>query len=353
MAAPVSDWRQLLQRGTVIPAHPLALTSDLRLDVRRQRGLTRYYCAAGVGGVAVGVHTTQFEIHDPAVGLLEPVLRLAAETVDEHLAGQPRPFVKIAGLVGRTAHALAEAELALALGYHAGLLSLAAFRGARDDDLLAHCRQVAAVIPVVGFYLQPSVGGRVLDYAFWRRFVEIENVVAIKVAPFNRYHTLDVVRAVAEAGRQDEIALYTGNDDNIVSDLITDYRFDGLDAPVRFVGGLLGQWAVWTKRAVDMLAEIQARRAIGQLDYAYWLTYGGQLTDANAAIFDARHDYRGCIPGIHWVLQRQGLLQGVATLNPHECLGDGQVAEIERVYAAYPTLHDDDFVAAHLAEWLA
>lgn len=353
MAAPVSDWRQLLQHGTVIPAHPLALTSDRQLDVRRQRGLTRYYCAAGVGGVAVGVHTTQFEIHDPAVGLLEPVLRLAAETVDEMLAGQPRPFVKIAGLVGRTAQALAEADLARSLGYHAGLLSLAAFRGASDDELLAHCRQVAAQIPVVGFYLQPSVGGRVLDYAFWRRFVEIENVVAIKVAPFNRYHTLDVVRAVAEAGRQDEIALYTGNDDNIVSDLITDYVFCGLDAPVRFVGGLLGQWAVWTKQAVDMLAAIHAQRAPGQLDHAHWLTYGGQLTDANAAIFDAKHDYRGCIPGIHWVLQRQGLMQGVGTLNAQECLGNGQVEEIERVYAAYPALNDDAFVAAHVDEWLA
>lgn len=343
---------QLLRRGVVIPAHPLALTRERTLDVRSQRALTRYYCAAGVGGVAVGVHTTQFEIHDPAVGLLEPVLALASATVDESLRQSPRPFIKIAGLVGPTAQAVREAELALGCGYHAGLLSLSALRAAPDNELLAHCRAVAARIPVVGFYLQPAVGGRILGYDFWRRFAEIENVVAIKIAPFNRYQTLDVVRAVAAAGRAGEIALYTGNDDNIVADLLTDFVVDGEKEPVRMVGGLLGQWAVWTKRAVEMLAAIQGQREAGRLDYAYWLTYGAQLTDANSAFFDAAHTFHGCIPGIHAVLQRQGLMQGIHTLNPQELLSPGQMEEIDRVCVAYPHLSDDLFVAAHREEWL-
>lgn len=347
-----ADLAAHLRRGTVIPAHPLALTTDNQIDERHQRALTRYYCAAGVGGVAVGVHTTQFEIHDPATGLLKPVLALASCTVDECLKESPRPFVKIAGLVGKTEQAVREADLALSLGYHAGLLSLSAFRHEPLDVLLAHCETVAAQIPVVGFYLQPAVGGRILDYAFWRRFVEIENVVAIKVAPFNRYQTLDVVRAVAESGRGQEIALYTGNDDNIVNDLITDFALISDGAPVRFVGGLLGQWAVWTRRVVEMLEAIQQQRTSGTLDYAHWLTYGAQLTEANAAIFDPAHDYRGCLPGIHWVLRHQGLMQGIQTLNPHEQLAPAQAAEIERIYAAYPHLTDDDFVAAHRAEWL-
>jgi dihydrodipicolinate synthase/N-acetylneuraminate lyase len=347
------DLAALLRRGTVIPAHPLALTTDYRLDERHQRALTRYYCTAGVGGVAVGVHTTQFEIHDPARGLLRPVLELAARTVDESLAVAPRPFLKIAGLLGKTEQALAEADLALSLGYHAGLLSLSAFRDAPDEVLLAHCQTIAAQIPIVGFYLQPAVGGRILNYAFWRRFVEIDNVVAIKVAPFNRYQTLDVVRAVAASDRGSEIALYTGNDDNIVADLITEYRLDGGQAPVHFVGGLLGQWAVWTKTAVDTLATIHHQRATGALDYGHWLTYNAQMTDANAAIFDAAHHFRGCLPGIHWVLQQQGLMPGTWTLNPHEELAPGQVEAIRRVHAAYPQLNDDDFIATHLQEWLA
>lgn len=359
MATLAPDLLQLLRQGAVIPAHPLALTADLRMDERHQRALTRYYCAAGVGGVAVGVHTTQFEIHDAKTGLLAPVLALAAETVDESLRAQPRPFLKIAGLVGPTHQAVFEAEMALGHGYHAGLLSVAALRDATDDELVAHVAAVAEVIPVVGFYLQPAVGGRVLPYSFWRRMVKIENVVAIKIAPFNRYQTIDVVRAVAEAGRGDEIALYTGNDDNIIPDLITDFELapqatsgEGATAPVRIVGGLLGQWAVWTGEAVAALETIQQQRAAHALDYRHWLTYGAQLTDANAAIFDAMHSFRGCLPGIHWVLQQQGLMQGVQTLNPHEQLSPGQVAELERVYAAYPHLNDDAFVAAHLDEWL-
>ncbi|MEZ4682420.1 MAG: hypothetical protein R2932_50265 [Caldilineaceae bacterium] len=357
--------RELLRTGTVLPAHPLALNADHQIDIRHQRALTRYYCAAGVGGIAVGVHTTQFAIHDPACGLYEPVLRLAAATAEEALRDSPRPLLKIAGLVGKTEQALHEARIALDLGYHAGLLSLAAFRDADDATLLTHCRAVAARIPVVGFYLQPAVGGRILDYDFWRRFVEIENVVAIKVAPFNRYQSIDVVRALADAGRANDIALYTGNDDNIVADLITEFQVgqgqgaargageEGEIPTVRFVGGLLGQWAVWTQQAVQMLASIQQQRAAGTLDHAHWLRYGTQLTDANAAIFDVAHSFRGCLPGIHWILQQQGLMAGTATLDPHEQLMPGQVAALARVCAAYPWLTDDGFVAAHRAAWLA
>lgn len=351
-----SDLVQLLRQGVVIPAHPLALTEDLKIDERYQRALTRYYCAAGVGGVAVGVHTTQFEIHAPESGMLEPVLELAAETVDESLSANPRPFIKIAGLVGPTNQAIREAELALKHGYHAGLLSLSAFRHASDDELVAHVAAVAEVIPVVGFYLQPAVGGRVLSYSFWRRMAEIEQVVAIKIAPFNRYQTIDVVRAVVDAGRAREVALYTGNDDNIVSDLITDFDFACQDntarKSVQIVGGLLGQWAVWTHEVVRMLNAIQQQRATNSLDYGHWLTYGAHLTDANAAIFDFVNAFRGSIAGIHWILQQQGLMQGVWAIGPNERLSPGQVNEMQRVCAAYPHLTDNEFVAAHLDEWL-
>ena len=341
-----------LQTGAVIPAHPLAVTADRQLDERHQQALTRYYCAAGVGGLAVGVHTTQFEIHDPKVGLLAPVLELASETIDDMLLTDPRPFVKVAGVIGRTEQAVREAELALQYGYHAGLLSVAALKSATDDELLDHCCRVAEVIPLFGFYLQPAVGGRVLSYNFWRRFAEIPNVVAIKVAPFDRYKTLDVVRAIADAGRANEIALYTGNDDNIVADLITDYHVQPTEGPLRFVGGLLGHWAVWTQPAVAMLAAIHHQRAMATLDYAQWLAYNVQVTDANAAFFDPAHAFHGCIAGIHEVLRRQGLMRGNWCLNPNEGLSPGQMEEIDRVYRAYPHLHDDVFVAEHLDEWL-
>ena len=341
-----------LQTGAVIPAHPLAVTADRQLDERHQQALTRYYCAAGVGGLAVGVHTTQFEIHDPKVGLLAPVLELASETIDDMLLTDPRPFVKVAGVIGRTEQAVREAELALQYGYHAGLLSVAALKSATDDELLDHCRRVAEVIPLFGFYLQPAVGGRVLSYNFWRRFAEIPNLVAIKVAPFDRYKTLDVVRAIADAGRANEIALYTGNDDNIVADLITDFHVQPTEGPLRFVGGLLGHWAVWTQPAVAMLAAIHHQRAMATLDYAQWLAYNVQVTDANAAFFDPAHAFHGCIAGIHEVLRRQGLMRGNWCLNPNEGLSPGQMEEIDRVYRAYPHLHDDVFVAEHLDEWL-
>ena len=355
MAQSLFGLRQHLQKGQVIPAHPLALTADLKLDERRQRALTRYYCAAGAGGVAVGVHTTQFELHQPEYGLLDPVLALASETVDEHLRGNPRPFIKVAGILGDTAQAVCEAETALAHGYDAGLLSLRALPDASVTQLLEHSRRVAEVIPVFGFYLQTAVGGQVLPYRFWREFVEIENVVAIKIAPFDRYKTLDVVRALAESCRGREIALYTGNDDNIVADFLNEFTFGAgeTDAqPLRIVGGLLGQWAVWTQEAVSMLRVIHEQAAAGTLDYRHWLSYNAQMTDANAAVFDSANSFHGCISGVHEVLRRQGLLEGTWCLNPRESLSPGQREELDRVCRAYPHLTDDEFVAAHKDEWL-
>ena len=352
MAQSLSDLRQHLQEGQVIPAHPLALTADLKLDERRQRALTRYYCAAGAGGVAVGVHTTQFELHQPEYGLLDPVLALASETVDEHLRAHPRPFVKVAGILGDTAQAAREAETALAHGYDAGLLSLRALPHASVPQLLEHSRRVAEVIPVIGFYLQTAVGGQVLPYRFWREFVEIENIVAIKVAPFDRYKTLDVVRALAGSCRGGEIALYTGNDDNIVADLLTEFDFGDGTPALRIVGGLLGQWAVWTREAVSMLRAIHEQTASGAIDYRHWLTYNVQMTDANAAVFDSANSFHGCISGVHEVLRRQGLLQGTWCLNPAESLSPGQCEELDRVCRAYPHLTDDEFVAAHKDDWL-
>jgi dihydrodipicolinate synthase/N-acetylneuraminate lyase len=332
--------------GTVIPAHPLALNANRKLDERRQVALTRYYCDAGAGGVAVGVHTTQFAIRDPRIGLFEPVLRLAMDAVREWEAKNHRTILKVAGAVGPTAQAIREAAFAKECGYEFGLLSLAALGKASGDELVAHCKQVAEIIPLFGFYLQPAVGGRVLGYEFWRRFFEIENVAAVKIAPFNRYQTLDVVRALAESGRQEEIALYTGNDDNIVVDLLTEYRFG--DRRLRIVGGLLGHWAVWAQRAVELLAETKNESK----DLPALLTRSIEVTDSNAAFFDARNNYAGCIAGLHEVLRRQGLLEGRWCLDPHEDLSPGQIEEIDRIYAAYPHLNDDAFVREHLDSWL-
>jgi dihydrodipicolinate synthase/N-acetylneuraminate lyase len=307
---------------------------------------------AGAGGLAVGVHTTQFAIHDPKVGLYRPVLELAAETILGYQSFCDDASVKVAGLVGDTAQACREAALAVALGYDCGLLSLAALRDADDAALLAHCRAVAEIIPLFGFYLQPAVGGRVLTYAFWRRFAEIERVVAIKVAPFNRYQTLDVVRAVADSGRGGEIALYTGNDDHIVEDLLAEYRFGAGHAALRIVGGLLGHWAVWTRRAAEILAACHAMPG-GQAQGLPLRVLASQITDCNAALFDAAHNFAGCIAGIHEVLRRQGLLAGRWLLDPREDLSPGQVAEIDRVCAAYPHLQDDEFVRENLDRWMA
>ena len=331
-----------LREGVVIPAHPLALTAERKLDERRQAGLTRYYVAAGAGGLAVGVHTTQFAIRNPKHGLLRPVLELAARN-------RGSATVLIAGLCGATEQAVAEAQLARELGYHAGLLSLAALGGASDDELITHSDRIAREIPLTGFYLQPAAGGRALSYRFWRRFVEIPNVVAIKIAPFNRYQTLDVVRAVAESGRAGEIALYTGNDDSIVVDLLTEFAIGG--TRLRIAGGLLGHWACWTRKAVELLEECKRARA-GKAVPASLLTLGAQVTDCNAAFFDACNHYAGCIPGIHEVLRRQGLLEGTWCLDPAETLSPGQSDEITRVCKLYPRLNDDAFVAEHLDQWL-
>jgi dihydrodipicolinate synthase/N-acetylneuraminate lyase len=349
-----AELRDALRKGMVIPAHPLALNEHRQLDLRRQRALTRYYVDAGAGGLAVGVHTTQFAIRQPAVGLLDTVLTLASQTMDDWGARRGRTLLKVAGICGLTDQAVGEAGLALDRGYHAGLLSLAAWPSASTDQLIDHCQEVARLIPVFGFYLQPAAGGRLLPFEFWRRFVEIDNVLAIKIAPFNRYQTLDVLRAIAAAGRQDEIALYTGNDDHILLDLLTVHRFASAPAvpPVRVVGGLLGQWAVWTRRAVESLAQIQQLMATEPAVPARWLTEAAQLTDANAALFDAANGFRGCIPGIHEVLRRQGLLTGTWCLDPHETLSPGQREEIDRVCRDYPHLTDDAFVREHLDDWL-
>jgi len=337
------DVRRELGKGLVIPAHPLALDSNRKLDERRQRALTRYYLAAGAGGVAVGVHTTQFSIRDPKFGLLKPVLELAAEEMGR------REVVKIAGVCGEHQQAMAEAELAKSLGYDAVLLSLAALHEKPVSVLLDHSRAIAAVIPVVGFYLQPAVGGCVLSYDFWRRFAEIDQVVAIKIAPFNRYQTQEVVRAVIDSGRADDVALYTGNDDNIVCDLLARFEFGGRRA--RIVGGLLGHWAVCTRSAVSLLDSIKAQTSSIS---DHLLVTAQQITDMNAAIFDPQHQYRGSIPGIHEILRQQGLLAGRWCLDPRDELSPGQSEEIHRVWNAYPHLHqaDDQLIREHLEEWL-
>ena len=344
--------RELLHQGTVIPAHPLALNSQRQLDERYQRALTRYYIDSGTGGVAVGVHTTQFEIREKGVDLLEPVLRLAAEEVAR--ASLTRPFIKIAGIVGPTDQAQREADIAVDLGYDVGLVSNGGLHHLSEGALIQRTEKIAEIIPVFGFYLQPAVGGKVLSFDFWKDFAEIPNVVAIKMAPFNRYQTLDVVRAVCHSQRYREIALYTGNDDNIVADLLTTYRFP-VKGDIReksIVGGLLGHWAVWTRKAVELLEEIKAIRKQGSTLPEDMLTRGIAITDANAALFDAAHQFRGCIAGIHEVLSRQGLLAGTWCLDPEEGLSAGQAEEISRVYAAYPELNDDTFVREHLQRWL-
>ncbi|RXZ83511.1 dihydrodipicolinate synthase family protein [Paenibacillaceae bacterium] len=346
------ELKAALHEGLVIPAHPLALNEQRQLDERYQRALSRYYIASGAGGIAVGVHSTQFEIREPHIGLYEPVLRIAAEEVER--AALDRPFIKVAGICGPTAQALAETEIALSLSYDAGLLSMGGLGGWSEADILKRTEQVAERIPVIGFYLQPSVGGRIFSFDFWRAFAEIPNVVAIKMAPFNRYQTIDVARAVCFSSRRDDIALYTGNDDNIINDLLTVYRFNvhGQTVEKRVVGGLLGHWAVWTQKAVALLEEIKKARINASLD-PEWLTRNVAVTDSNAAFFDPAHQFAGCIPGIHEVLRRQGLLPGTWCLNPHETLSDGQAEEIDRVYLDYPEQHDDAFVQEHLQKWLA
>ena len=345
----IASIREHMLRGQVIPALPLALDRKRRWSERRQQAVMRYYIDAGVGGIAVGVHSTQFEIRDPKHALYRPVLSLAAQTIASWSTARTQPLIKIAGVCGLTPQAVAEATLARELGYNAGLLSLGAWSLSPEKAILKHCAAVAKEIPLIGFYLQPSVGGRLLSYRFWREFAEIPDVVAIKMAPFNRYQTLDVIRAVLESGRTD-IALYTGNDDNIVVDLLTKFRFAGAERFV--VGGLLGQWGVWTERAVALLKEIKKARVKGKLD-SVWLDRNAALTDVNAAVFDAANRFAGCIPGIHEILRRQGIFETAFCLNPHEKLSPGQSAELDRVAKDYPWLVDDAFVQKNLQRWLS
>jgi len=342
------------RRGVVIPAMPLALTAARALDVRRQKAVLRYYIDAGAGGIAVGVHSTQFEIRLPEHALFEPLLRLAAQTIDEWSATGDRAVMKIAGVTGKTPQALKEAELAVRSGYHAALVSLAALPSATDSGLAAHCREVASVLPVIGFYLQPAVGGRPLSRSFWRLFCEIDGVIGIKIAPFNRYRTLDVVRAVCETGREREIALYTGNDDSIVVDLLTRYRIADRTGfrEIRMVGGLLGQWGVWTRSAVELLERIHRITEPGAPVPQELLTEAAAITDANAAIFDAANGFHGVIPGAHEILRRQGLFEGTWCLDRGLALSPGQAEEIDRVCRLYPELSDDEFVRENLSRWL-
>lgn len=346
------DWvRERLATGMVIPAHPLALSSNGRLDERRQRALTRYYHAAGAGGVAVGVHTTQFAIREPRHGLLRPVLELASETVSACDAATGRRTVRIAGICGDTAQAVSEAVIARELGYHAGLVSPGALRDWPEDRVLEHCRVVGQELPIFGFYLQTAVGGRLLSRDFWTRFASLPCVVGIKIAPFNRYQTLDVLRGVADSGRSGEVALYTGNDDHILLDLLSTWRVPGDGRELRIVGGLLGHWACWTRAAVDHWQRCQrAVRAAAVPTDLHSLAI--EVTDANAAIFDAANGFAGCIAGIHEVLRRQGLLEGIRCLDPAESLSPGQAEELDRVHRCYPHLNDDAFVAKHLDRWL-
>ncbi|MBN8708341.1 MAG: dihydrodipicolinate synthase family protein [Verrucomicrobia bacterium 61-8] len=344
-----------IARGVVIPACPLALTNSRKFDERRQRALMRYYIDAGAGGVAVGMHFTQFEIRKPGVDLFEPVLRVCSEEIDRYSAQVGRPIVKVAGINGLTDSALKQAELARDLGYHVSIVSMAAFGAAMEQELIHHIRELAKVMPLFGFYLLTGVGGIKLPYAFWRDLVEVENVVGIKIAPFDRYGTIDVVRALADSGREKDVTLYTGNDDSIIYDFVTPYRFGSAETArtVRIRGGLLGQWGCWTKRAVEL-----HERLLGIVDNddpvtPELLTLSAQITDANAALFDPSHGYAGSIPGVNEVLRRQGLLEGIWTLKREEVLSPGQAEEIDRVYAAYPHLNDDDFVKANLDRWLA
>lgn len=342
--------KKKLHEGVVIPAHPLALTDKRQLDESGQRALTRYYIDAGVGGIAVGVHTTQFEIRNLEFNLYEKVLKIAIEETER--ANVQEDFIKIAGIYGPTEQALVEANFSREAGYDLGLLSMGGLNHLSEDELIERAEKVAEVIPLFGFYLQPAVGGRIFSYEFWQRFVSIPNLHAIKIAPFDRYYSIDVVRAVCESTRNEQIALYTGNDDNIMNDLLTTFQFNiaGRKAEKKIVGGLLGHWAVWTKKVVDIFNEIKTLQNQDAIPREY-LTLGQQITDANAAIFDARNGFKGSIAGINEILKRQGLLKGNWCLMDHEELSPGQAEELDRVYSSYPHLHDDEFVKANLSKW--
>lgn len=350
----IDEVKKILKAGTVIPANPLAITADRKFNPDRQRALMRYYMDSGVGGLAIAVHTTQFKIRDPEIGLFEPVLKVCSEEIDSYEKKHNRIIVKCAGVCGKTEQAINEALLAKKYGYDAVLLSPGGLADYTEEQLLDRTRKIAEIIPVIGFYLQPSVGGRIFTYNYWSEFASIDNVIAIKCASFNRYQTLDVVRAVAFSPRRDDIALFTGNDDNIVVDLLTPYKFnvDGEDVTLHFVGGLLGHWCVWTKKVCEMFEFIKSYQGKDEIP-ATLLTLAEQVTDCNSAFFDTANSFSGCIAGVHEVLRRQGLMEGIWCLDPDETLSPGQKEEIDRVYKMYPHLNDDEFVKAHLSEWLS
>jgi hypothetical protein len=344
---PSASWTDLpaevlaiLRRGAVLPAHPLALDEKRRLDQQSQRALSRYYIDAGAGGLAVGVHATQFRIRE--AGLYRPVLELAAQTAS---CWAKRPLAMIAGATGRTKQAVDEAQTARTLGYHAVLLGLSAMKGASEDEIVEHCATVARHMPLIGFYLQTVVGGIALSRA-------LENVIVIKVAPFDRYKTLDVAFGVVAAGAEERVALYTGNDDHIVPDLLTPLRVRAgkREAVIRFRGGPLGHWSVWTRSAVELLERVHGAIGAGAVPAAI-LALDAMVTDCNSVIFDVANGFAGCIPGCHEILRRQGLMRTVNCLDPNEVLSPGQAAGIDRLYASYPELNDDAFVKANLERW--
>ncbi len=342
------------KNGCVIPAHPLSLTEELSIDKQDMRAIAQYYIAAGVGGIAIGVHTTQFEIRESKHNLLEEVLSFTSACIDEACKENNREILKVSGICGNTEQALSEAQLAKEYGFHASLLSLAALKDKSVDELISHCERIAKEIPIIGFYLQPAVGGCLLGYDFWQRFANIDNVLGIKMAPFNRYQTIDVVRAICDAGKTEEITLYTGNDDNIVMDLLTPFRFQTENGIVetRIKGGLLGHWCVWTKRAVELLDEIHQIIESGNSIPQEMITRNIEVTDCNAVLFDAANNFSGCIPGVHEVLRRQGLMKSIRCLNPAETLSEGQSEELDRIYKSYPHLTDDDFVKNNISKWI-
>ncbi len=345
---------KILHGGTVIPAIPLVLDENRKFNEAGQRTLIRYYLDAGVGGLAVAVHTTQFEIRKPEVGLFEPVLRVTKEEMDAYETRTGKTLVRVAGACGEEEQACAEARTAKALGFDAVLLSPGGLAHRTEEELVERTHAVAAEMPVIGFYLQTACGGRRLSYEYWKAVADTPGVVAIKCASFNRYQSIDLVRGVAYSARREEIALYTGNDDNIVVDLLTPYRFpvDGKEVELRFVGGLLGHWSVWTHSVVKLYEELREYRD-GRDIPAELLARGAAVTDCNGVFFDVAHNFAGCIPGVHEVLRRQGLMAGTWCLDPDETLSEGQAREIDRVYEMYPHLNDDAFVAQNLETWKA
>lgn len=345
---------EILKSGTVIPATPLALDENRRFDEYSQRLLMKYYLNCGVGGIATAVHSTQFEIRDPEVNLFEPILKLVSDEIDAFENKTGRVIVKVAGVCGKTEQAVKEATLAKKYGYDAVLLSPGGLNSLSEDELVKRTKAVAEVMPVIGFYLQTAVGGRHFSFEYWQKICEIPNVVAIKAAPFNRYMSLDIARAAALSTRSDEITLYTGNDDNIVIDLLTTYRFDvnGKRYEKGFEGGLLGHWSVWTKRAVELFERCKNEKTNGTIS-SEMLTLANAVTDSNAVLFDGANAFAGCIPGLHYVLKKQGLMKSLNCINPNEVLSPGQDTEIERIYAMYPNLVDDDFVKENIESWKA